>query len=83
LNLTDPISVKTAKQKDGLLSPKMFLMTIDCIMRKTAINNKTGIQWTLTPQLEDIDLEDGVCTFSHKQQYVECKVYRLAEEDGK
>ena len=43
------------------------------IMRKTTSENNTGIQWTFTKKLEDLDFAD-VTLLAHKQQHAQCKL---------
>ena len=45
-------------------SSLLFSMVIDWITRKVVKNERTGIQWTLTEQLEDLDFPDDVCLIS-------------------
>ena len=43
----------------------------------------TGIRWTFTKFLEDLDFADDICLLSHKQQHAQNKLERVAEEAGK
>lgn len=81
--LTESISVQTGVRQGCLLSPMLFLIVIDWIMKRTTTGMNTGIQWTLTGQLEDLDFADDVCLLSHKQQHAQNKLNRLADEAGK
>ena len=47
-----------------VLSPKLFLVAIDWIMRKTIGNKRWGIKWTLTSLLEDLGFADNVALVS-------------------
>ena len=44
------------------------------------IAGRTGIQWTLTKQLEDLDYADDITLLSHRQQNAQEKLYCAAEE---
>ncbi|KAL6491468.1 hypothetical protein MHYP_G00018130 [Metynnis hypsauchen] len=81
--LTNPFTVKTGVRQDCMLSPTIFLIVMDWIMRRTTEGNNTGIQWTFTKQLEDLDFVDDVSLLSHKQQHAQSKLARLAEEAEK
>ena len=43
---------------------------------------KTGIQWTLWTQLEDLDFADDIALLSHTQQQMQAKKDRMAEVAG-
>ena len=58
--LTDPLPLKSGVKQSCILSPTIFLMVIDWIMRQTTADNNTGIQWTFTKQLEGLDFADDV-----------------------
>ncbi len=81
--LTEPFSVQTGVRQGCLLSPTIFLMVIDWIMRQSTTGQRTGIQWTLMKQLEDLDFADDICLLSHKQQDAQEKLSRIAKEARK
>ncbi|XP_059165672.1 uncharacterized protein LOC131948157 [Physella acuta] len=62
--------------------PMIFLMVIDWIMLKTT-HNVTGIQWSFTKRLEDLDFSGDMCLLSHKHQHTLAKLNRLSEEASK
>ena len=81
--LTEPFSVQTGVRQGCLLSPTIFLIVIDWIMRQSTADQKTGIQWTFMKQLEDLDFADDICLLSHKWQQAQEKLCRVAEEAKK
>lgn len=81
--LTNPFAVKTGVRQGCILSPTIFLIAIDWIMRRTTEGSNTGIQWTFTKHLEDLDFADDISLMSHKQQHAQSKLTRLAEEAEK
>ena len=81
--LTSPLAVKTGVRQGCMLSPTIFLMAIDWIMKNTTMTSKTGIQWTFTKQLEDLDFADDICLLSHKHQHAQSKLTTLSEEAAK
>ena len=81
--LTDPFQVQTGVRQGCLLSPTIFLMVIDWIMRQSTTDQKTGIQWTFTKQLEDLDFADDISLLSHRQQHAQEKLDRVAHEAEK
>ena len=60
----------------------MFLFAIDWIMKKTRAQGKTGIQWTLLTQLDDLDFADDIALLSHTQQQMQAKTNLMAEVTG-
>ena len=81
--LTEPFDVKTGVRQGCLLSPMIFLMVVDWVMRETTKDGKTGVQWTLTQCLEDLDFADDLCLMSQKQQHLQLKTDKLTEEAAK
>ncbi|XP_068719550.1 uncharacterized protein [Montipora capricornis] len=73
-----PVFVKAAK-----LSPTILLLVVDWIMKQATSDKKTGIQWTFTKQLEDLDFADDISLLSHRHQDAQEKLSRLAEEAEK
>nr|KAG5707271.1 hypothetical protein BaRGS_000045 [Batillaria attramentaria] len=81
--LTEPFTVRTGVRQGCILSPTIFLMVVDWVMRQATDGRKTGIQWTFSKQLEDLDFADDIALLSHKQQDAQEKLNRVAEEAEK
>ena len=81
--LTERFSVQTGVRQGCLLSPTIFLMVVDWVMRQSTSGQGTGIQWTFMRQLEDLDFADDISLLSHKQQQAQEKLSRVAEEAKK
>ena len=81
--LTDPFTIQTGVRQGCILSPTIFLMVIDWVMRQSTKGRRTGIQWTFTKQLEDLDFADDIALLSHKHQDAQEKLNRVAEEGEK
>ena len=58
-------------------------MVVDWIMRQSTAGKKTGIQWTFTKQLEDLDFADDISLLSHRQQDAQEKLECVAAEAEK
>ncbi|RUS88821.1 hypothetical protein EGW08_003451 [Elysia chlorotica] len=81
--LTESFNVQTGVRQGCLLSPTIFLIVIDWVMRQATKNQRTGIQWTLMRQLEDLDFADDISLLSHKLDDAQKKLCRVAEEAEK
>ena len=81
--LTEPFDIRTGVRQGCLLSPMIFLIVADWIMRQSTVGQRTGIQWSFTKQLEDLDFADDISLLSHKQQDAQEKLCRVAEEAEK
>nr|KAG5689679.1 hypothetical protein BaRGS_006304 [Batillaria attramentaria] len=81
--LTEPFTVRTGVRQGCILSPTIFLMVVDWVMRQATDSKRTGIQWTFSKQLEDLDFADDIALLSHKQQDAQEKLNRVAEEAEK
>ena len=75
--LSDSIEVKTGVRQGCLLSPMLFLLAIDWIMKSTTAGMKTGIQWSLMNQLDDLDFADDIALLSHSSEQMQTKTNRL------
>ena len=81
--LTEPFDIQTGVRQGCMLSPMIFLVVVDWIMKETTKNNNTGIQWTFTQFLEDLDFADDICLTSQKKQHMQSKTDKLAKEAAK
>ena len=72
--LTPSFSVKTGVRQSCILSPMLFLLVIDWIMKTTTEGSWTGIQWSLLSQLHDLDFADDIALLSHTYEHAQDKV---------
>ena len=75
--LTEPFEITTGMRHGCLLSPLLFLLAVDWIMRQATSNRRNGIQWTLLEQLDDLDFADDIALLSHNQQQMQDKLIQL------
>jgi len=76
-NTSDPFPVESGVRQGCILSPILFLVAIDWVMRQTTSDRPRGIQWTLFSQLEDLDFADDLSLLSSKQEHLQQKTERL------
>jgi len=70
--------VKTEVRQGCLLSPFLFLLVIDWIMKTCTKQRRNGTQWTLKTQLEDQDFANDLALLSHSHQQMQVKTSELA-----
>nr|KAG5711041.1 hypothetical protein BaRGS_013775 [Batillaria attramentaria] len=76
--LSRRFDVKTGVRQGCLLSPFLFLLAIDWIMKTTTEGTRNGIQWTLWTQLDDLDFADDLALLAHSHQQMQDKTSTLA-----
>nr|KAG5693079.1 hypothetical protein BaRGS_010638 [Batillaria attramentaria] len=76
--LSRRLDVKTGVRQGCLLSPFLFLLAIDWIMKTTTEGTRNGIQWTLWTQLDDLDFADDLALLAHSHQQMQDKTSTLA-----
>ena len=82
--LTESFQVHTGVRQGCLLSPFLFLLAIDWIMRESTANSRNGIQWTLMgPQLDDLDFADDLALLSSTRRQMQAKTDLIAANSGK
>ena len=74
---SEKFQVKTGVRQGCLLSPFLFLLVIDWIMRETTRGKNNGIQWTLFEQLDDLAL------LAHNQNQMQDKTCRSETSSAK
>ncbi|XP_053395750.1 uncharacterized protein LOC128555937 [Mercenaria mercenaria] len=85
--LSPSFSVQTGVRRGCLLSPLIFSVFIDWIM-KTSMTPPRGIQWTLSAKLGDIDFADDFPTiviFRKRGKYYPSQTglaFKAVKEDG-
>ena len=75
--LTEPFEITTGVRQGCLLSPLLFLLAVDWIMRQATSNRRNGIQWTLLEQPDDLDFSDDIALLSHNQQQMQDKLIQF------
>ena len=75
---TEPLSIRTGVRQGCLLSPLLFLVTLDWVTL-TAFARRRGIQWSLTL----LGFADDLALLSHRIQDMKDKTQALEEQSAK
>ena len=79
INQTNSFSVRSGVCQGCILSPILFTIALDYIMRQTTHNAQHGIHWTLFSQLEDLDYENDIALLSTTSNHLQKKAHLLTE----
>ena len=71
--LTEDFGIKTGVKQGCRLSPLLFIMCIDWLMKESTKDISRGIQWTFTESLEDLDFADVIALLSQRHQDIQAK----------
>ena len=74
---SDWFNVESGVRQGCTMSPILFLMAIDWVMRKTTADKPRDIQLTLFAQIEDQDFADVLAVLSSKYTHLQEKTDRL------
>jgi hypothetical protein len=77
---TDNIELTNGVRKGCILSPIIFLLVLDNVMRKTLGNRKRGTQWGMKDRLEDLEFANDICLLSQRYSDMKDKLIRLEQE---
>lgn len=64
------------------MSPILFIIVVDWVM-KNSITGRTGVQWNVFDQLEDLEFADDVCLISENKGHMIEKTEKVTEEAAK
>ena len=84
-HLTERFQVRTGVRQGCLLSPFLFLLAIDWIMKETTSLGRNGIRWMLMgsrTQLNDLDFADDLALLSSTRQQMQAKTDAMAEKSA-
>lgn len=74
--ISNPIEIKSGVRQGCVLSPLLFLVVIDTVMRIVNLAQR-GIQWNLTRRLEDLDYADDLCILAQSLNDIQMKLNEL------
>ena len=66
-----------------MLSPFLFLLAIDWVMKTSTAQKRNGIQWSLWTQLDDLDFADDFALLSHTQHQMQEKTSTVSGNSAK
>ena len=66
-----------------MLSPFLFCLAIDWIIKRTDIGVKSGITWTFTESLGDLDFADDISILAHSHRDIQSKTDKLVRNAAK
>ena len=66
--LANAFSVTTGVKQGCILSPFLFILGIEWVLRQVIGGVRRGIRWALTSVLEDLDYADDVVLLAHRHQ---------------
>lgn len=69
----------TGARQGCLLSPYLFLLVIDWIIRTTTSGKNNGIPWTPVTLLNDLDFADALALHSHNHSKIQGKTTHLVQ----
>jgi len=81
--VSDPISVRTRVWQGCILSPTMFLIVNDAVMRNVNRDRRRSIQWGLVNRLEDLDFANDLCLLSESHGNMTTKLEDLTNKAEK
>ena len=77
--LTEDFGIETGVKQGCILSPFLFCLAIDWVMKESVDNNMTGIRWTLSKTLEDLDSTDDIIVLlSHNFESMQSNTQQVA-----
>ncbi|VDP58946.1 unnamed protein product [Schistosoma curassoni] len=76
--LTDAFEVRTGVKQGCLLSPFLFFLVVDWIMKTSTSQAKHGIQWTAQNQLDGLDFADDLALLSHTHEQMQIETVNVA-----
>ena len=81
--LTDAFQVQTGVRQGCLLSPFLFLLAIDWVMKTSTTQKRNGIPWSPKNQLDVLDFADDLAFLSDTQHQMQVKTSTVSGNSAK
>jgi len=78
--VSEPFPVRARVRQGCILSPLMFSIVIDVVMRNVNRDRRRGIRWGLVDRLENLDFADDSCLLSEAYREMQAKLGDLTQE---
>ena len=78
--LSEFTEVRNGVRQGFILSPTLFLLKLDKVMKRMKGLRKRGIQWSMNERLEDLDYADDICLLAQRFCSMDEKLKRPKEE---
>jgi len=75
--LSDDLKINTGVKQGCILSPFLFCLAIDWILKESVDNKKCGLRWTFTETLEDLDFADDIVLLSQTYRHIQAKTHAV------
>ena len=82
---TDYFPIETGVRQGCILSPFLFILVLDFIMRKSTIGSNLGIKWQMNSYLSDLNFADDIALLEEsftKQQELTTNLEQYANKVG-
>ena len=78
--LSEFIEVRNGIRQGCILSPTLFLLILDRVMKRVKGLRKRRIQWSIKERLEDLEYADDICLLEQRVCDMKEKLKRLKKE---
>ena len=75
--LTEKLEIRTGEKQGCVLSPRLFSLCIDWLMKKTTKDAVKGLRWTFIETMKDLDFADDIVLLAQRQQDMQTKTDTL------